>query len=247
MPRHTDPRDDGDDRDDPSVSATPGFDRLIREFSETVRLPPPSRAEADWYVPDDDGYDDDAEEEAPAFMPVPVQPRHDGWSAEKQRGFIAMLADSGSVSAAAASQGMRPESAYKLRRHPQADAFRRAWAAALAVGVQRLTDLAIERAIHGVAEPVFYKGEIVGERRRYDNKLLMFTLRHHDPSYLPGIQHVAGYDPVRFHAERTGEMEAELARIDPPAADSGDGATPADPAGDEAASPRAGASRPRTG
>jgi hypothetical protein len=34
------------------------------------------------------------------FQPVPVRPRHDGWTAERQIAFVEKLADSGSVSAA---------------------------------------------------------------------------------------------------------------------------------------------------
>jgi hypothetical protein len=34
----------------------------------------------------------------------------------------------------------------------------------------------------GVAVPHFYKGELVGEHRRYDERLTMFILRYRDPS-----------------------------------------------------------------
>jgi hypothetical protein len=33
------------------------------------------------------------------------------------------------------------------------------------------------RALHGVPRPIFYKGEQVGERREYDERLTMFLLR----------------------------------------------------------------------
>lgn len=39
----------------------------------------------------------------------------------------------------------------------------------------------LERAIEGTATPIFYKGELVGERRRYDDRLAMFALRMRDP------------------------------------------------------------------
>ena len=38
----------------------------------------------------------------PDFTPVPRKYRHDGWTTERQRAFIAALADTGSVSRAAA-------------------------------------------------------------------------------------------------------------------------------------------------
>jgi hypothetical protein len=77
---------------------------------------------------------------------------------------------------------MAPEGAYYLRRAPGADEFRAAWDAALDHGVQTLTDLALERAKEGVPVPVFYKGEVVGEKRWYNDRLLMFLLKHHMPS-----------------------------------------------------------------
>lgn len=38
----------------------------------------------------------------PEFTPVPRKPRHDGWTPERQKAFIEALADTGSVSRAAA-------------------------------------------------------------------------------------------------------------------------------------------------
>ncbi|MFV4725688.1 hypothetical protein ACNJUL_21330, partial [Mycobacterium tuberculosis] len=54
---------------------------------------------------------------APAFDPVPRHyNRHDGWTPERQRGFIEALLDTGSVRAAAHAVNMTPEGAYLLRR-----------------------------------------------------------------------------------------------------------------------------------
>ncbi|WP_169715633.1 hypothetical protein [Sphingomonas mucosissima] len=130
-----------------------------------------------------------------AFAPVPRRHRHDGWTAERQRGFIHALAETGSVKAAARRIGKTTEGAYQMRLHPGADSFRAAWEAALASGVQRLTDIAMERAVEGVPIPVFHKGEQVGERRWYNDRLLMFMLKHHLPdrynnaALAPGTRH----------------------------------------------------------
>ena len=59
------------------------------------------------------------------FEPVPVRPRHDGWTAERQIAFIEKLADCGSISAAAKHVGMSRESVRKLRRRPFGRPFRR--------------------------------------------------------------------------------------------------------------------------
>lgn len=67
------------------------------------------------------------------FAPVPRRYRRDGWTPERQRAFIAALAEWGNVTAAAEAAGMTPEGAYHLRRQPGAESFRRAWEAALAM------------------------------------------------------------------------------------------------------------------
>jgi len=128
------------------------------------------------------------------FLPVPVRPRHDGWTPERQRQFVEALADTGCVSLAAARVGLSAESAYRLRRRDDAKDFDLAWDAALAHGVRRLTDLAFERAINGVATPVFYQGEIVGEKRTYSDRLLMFALRFHDPLNYGALHGPLPYD-----------------------------------------------------
>ena len=115
------------------------------------------------------------------FEPVPRKARYDGWTPERQRAFIEALAELGSVSAAARRINMSAEGAYYLRRQKGADGFARAWEAALAHGVQRLTDIAMERAIDGVRVPIIHHGEKVGERRHYNDRLMMFMLKHHDP------------------------------------------------------------------
>jgi hypothetical protein len=119
--------------------------------------------------------------QVPDFTPVPRKYRCDGWTPERQRAFIVALAETGSVKHAAKRINMSPEGAYYLRRQPGAEEFNAAWAAALDLGVQRLADIALERAIDGVPVPVFWKGEQVGERRRYNDRLLMFILRNRMP------------------------------------------------------------------
>ena len=115
----------------------------------------------------------------PAFAPVPRQRgRQDGWTPERQRGFIEALADTGSVKRAAHAVNMTPEGAYLLRRHPEAQEFRKAWEAALALGVQRLEDVAMDRALNGTEVPVYSYGKRIGSRMVYNDRLLMFILRN---------------------------------------------------------------------
>lgn len=119
--------------------------------------------------------------DAPSFEPVPLRPRHDGWTPERQVAFIEALAETACVVQAAAAVGLSATAAYALRRRPEAQAFRLAWDAALDFGVRRLADAALSRAVHGVARPIFFQGEQVGERRYFDERLTQFLLRLRDP------------------------------------------------------------------
>ena len=120
---------------------------------------------------------------APGTLPraVPTRARHDGWTPERQHDFIAALAASGCVTEAAATVGIDPRSAYRLRARPDAGIFRQAWDVALDFAIRNLSEAAIGRALHGVARPIFYQGEQIGERRYYDERLTQFLLRYRDP------------------------------------------------------------------
>lgn len=63
----------------------------------------------------------------PAFIPVPLRARKDGWTPLRQAEFLGMLAQTRSVRAAAAFVGMSRESAYRLRRKPGAGEFAAIW------------------------------------------------------------------------------------------------------------------------
>lgn len=117
----------------------------------------------------------------PDFDPVPVRERHDGWTRERQAEFIAALGETGCVTDSCRRVGMSIESAYRLRRRFDARSFRLAWDAALDYGIRRLSDAVLSRAIYGVPVPHYYKGELVGEHRRYNDRLAMFLMRYRDP------------------------------------------------------------------
>lgn len=123
----------------------------------------------------------------PAFIPVPrIKQRSNGWSDEVQRDFIEALADSGSVRSAARAVNRAPEGAYLLRRHPEADSFRKAWQAALDLGVQKIEDVAMDRALNGTEVPVYSYGKLIGSRIVYNDRLLMFMLRNRAPGRFTG-------------------------------------------------------------
>lgn len=148
-----------------------------------------------------------------AFVPVPVQPRQNGWTVKRQVAFIEALAVQGSVTRAAARVGMSVESAYRLRRRPEAKSFADAWTAAQAHATQKLVDLAFERAIDGVSVPVYHGGEVVGERQHYSDQLLMFLLRYHDPSRYGVFAKLMPVKVPDIRAKKAGRLDKLLGRL----------------------------------
>ena len=121
------------------------------------------------------------------WVPVRRRARYDGWTEEKQRRFIEVLADTGQVRLAAKTVGMAPESAYRLRRAAHAAAFARAWDAARHYAGTVLEDVAFERAIEGAEHNVYdEEGAVVCTKRVHNDRLLMFLLRHLKPERYAG-------------------------------------------------------------
>ncbi len=169
--------------------------------------------------PKDTGANADSANLPVPFEPVPVRYRHDGWTAERQTAFLEKLAECGSVSAAAKYVGMSRESARRLRGRWSARTFRDAWDAALDCGYAELEESAMERSKKGVARPIFYRGEQVGEWRQHDERLTIFLLRFRrrhrfgpEADSLPRpAADVPGYDPeelIPFDPE--GELDGCL-------------------------------------
>lgn len=185
-------------------------------------LPPLSEAECPQPEAEAEDEDEDEDEEADApddprrdpalaFVPAGVRYRYDGWTPDKQVGFIERLAEGGCVDEAARAVGMSRNSAYALRRRDDAQAFRLAWEAAQDLAIGRLDDAVLSRAINGVAVPIFYQGEQVGERRYYNDRLAMFLLRYRNPTRygrwldrMEARQHAEG--PAMILAYRIGRV-----------------------------------------
>ena len=119
----------------------------------------------------------------PAFHPVPVGDRHDGWTHARQADFIGMLAEKRSVLEAARFVSMSRESAYRLRRRPGAASFAAAWDSALGRKVHmkerggaKVTDLPAGYRIEvGLIQVIVYAGRYRGFARKTDSSGL---LRH---------------------------------------------------------------------
>ncbi len=138
-----------------------------------------------------------------AFDPVVVRFRGDGWTVDRQRDFLEALADSGIVRHAAAQVGMTEQSVNRLRRRAGAQSFDLACDVALRMGARRLRAIAFERAVEGQIKQHYFRGELVGEERVFDNRLLVCLLGKHD--------HLFASSPVVTGAERA--WDAHLATL----------------------------------
>jgi len=113
------------------------------------------------------------------FEPVPHKaPRRNSITPELQRRFIAHLAATGIVSAAARHIGKSMEAIYKLRQREGAHGFRAAWDAAIDRGVARLEAGALTRAIEGEERMVVSAGKVLGTETRHNEALVMFFLKN---------------------------------------------------------------------
>jgi hypothetical protein len=110
----------------------------------------------------------------------PTRNRLTGWSAIRQRYFLATLAETGSVHLAADAARLSARSAYHLRT--RSPSFAKAWDTALQLSVGRLSAIVFDRAINGRVEQFYGRGgDLIGERRVPSDKLLTWLLARLDP------------------------------------------------------------------
>ena len=123
-------------------------------------------------------------------------------------GFLRLLSATHSVSAAAKGVGMSRQSAYKLRARQQGQAFDCAWDEAFRQSYANLPYAASDRAMNGIEVPHYYKGELIGTSRRYDERLTVALLKlAGNPTML-----VVGGDPALAarQGERFGALLAQV-------------------------------------
>ncbi|WP_245638426.1 hypothetical protein [Croceicoccus bisphenolivorans] len=126
-------------------------------------------------------YSDPPDEDDPllGFAPyIHAAPRRNSITPVRQRAFIAALAATGSVTQAAREIGASLEALYRLRGRGGAQGFAAAWDKAVDLGMARLEDAALIRAIEGELRPVVSGGKVVAHYRRHNDALTMFMLRH---------------------------------------------------------------------
>ena len=109
--------------------------------------------------------------------------------------FLEALSSGFSVTHAANAAGVLRQRVYELRDADER--FAAEWAAAFEAGTDVLRDEVRRRAVDGVEEPVFQRGELVGHVRKFSDVLLIFELKRRDPSYRDTVT-VDGGKPVTF-------------------------------------------------
>lgn len=114
------------------------------------------------------------------------------WTGQVKARFLDSLAQRGNVRAACKRVGLSAETAYRQRRRDPA--FARAWAAAMALARRVGEQVLADRAIDGVEEEVWYRGELCGTRVRYDARLLLAHLARLDSA----VDETALADADRF-------------------------------------------------
>jgi molybdenum-dependent DNA-binding transcriptional regulator ModE len=134
--------------------------------------------------------------------------RRDGWSPERKTRFLDRLASCGSVRTACAAVGMSREAAYTLRRRDAL--FARGWAAALVLAREASLEVLADKATEGIEEELWYRGELVGTRRRFDARLLLAHLARLDHQVEQSDRQAAD-DAARFD-----ELLASLVGAEPP-------------------------------
>jgi hypothetical protein len=118
----------------------------------------------------------------PAFTPVPLRYRKDGWTPMRQADFLGQLCETWSVAEAARRVGMTRESAYRLRDKPGAESFAAAWEFILAQRAEARSrmsthELLWHRLHYGKLKPVMRGGRHVGTLHSPDNDAVLRLYR----------------------------------------------------------------------
>ncbi|PNU04909.1 hypothetical protein [Novosphingobium guangzhouense] len=132
----------------------------------------------------------------PAFAPVPVRARRDGWTPARQAAFLGALAETGSVDAAARRVGLSRETAYRLRGKPGAGSFVAAWDKVTGKVTAKVTggtaarrkvtpDERAVRAKFGLLKVRMYRGQHVATELKPDNQAILSLLAQLDRAARP--------------------------------------------------------------
>ena len=152
----------------------------------------------------------------PLNLPPGYRLRAGGWSRRKMVDFLEALAATCSVEQASQTVSMSRSAAYRLRARLAGTPFDLAWEAALENGLRQVAHAALDRAVNGFMQPVFYRGEQVGERRVFNERLTWLMLSNADKigrSALAREHGLNDWDGLLDRVEK-GELDWEQSAVD---------------------------------
>lgn len=143
------------------------------------------------------------------------------FTTKRQQVFLEALAALGHVGQAAKHAGVSVRTAYNHRTSDPE--FAAAWESALQTAMETVLEPeAVRRAVQGVPEPIYYKGDQVGTVQKYSDTLLIFLLKGGKPEKYKertANEHTgAGGGPIAIQnlpqtpEARDAEIEALLAK-----------------------------------
>ena len=112
---------------------------------------------------------------------MPNRVRFDGWTPLRQRAFLRALSTTGEIEKACKLARISNTAVRKARAaYPS---FAAACDRAIAKAEPTLEQIAVDRAINGVAEPVYHAGAVVGHKRRFSDALMRDALKREDARF----------------------------------------------------------------
>ena len=129
--------------------------------------------------------------------------------------FLEALKLTGNVSASARAAGVNEKTPHNARHKDSQAAreFSQQWDDSLEIATDALELEARRRALDGAEEPVYYRGEVVGQIQRYSDTLMIFLLKAHRPGKFRenvSVEH-SGQLTVRTLADVAREISEEPA------------------------------------
>lgn len=142
-----------------------------------------------------------------------VKMRQRTFSKRHQDAFLERLRKGWSVTSSIEATGFARLTVYRYRSNDPA--FAAAWDDAYEQGTDVFEDEAKRRAVDGILEPVFFKGEIVGEIQRYSDQLLVKTLQMRRPAKWRERLDVTGADggPLEIRQMVEGATESLVGKL----------------------------------
>ena len=132
-------------------------------------------------------------------------------SKEKQL-FLHALSDHGIVSKAAEAAHISRSAVYRERGNDPV--FCDAWTHAKEIATDRLANIAHQRAIDGIEEIRYFKGEPIGTVRKYSDQLLMFLLRAYRPSVFGASYQKNSESKDNNHDQARQSLVTKMATLD---------------------------------